>query len=227
MAYHMEQQMHFRKQIAAIFVGLMILPTLARADDPKSNDAPSSKFELEVNGKTQTVEVDKPFDVTIAGQAVHMKLHELPFKIFDKAGIKFQYPSSFGWEMSDANPGVTIYTLSGNDNKFIISYYPKLMDDKTIAASTIGAMLKAYGAGNVQKSPVSVTLGKTKLDGQRLDVNLAGHRIVQDIYTFKTAGGTVGMIIQDSPKEDGEQSEEAKSTMEMVSKTFEVTDEAK
>jgi len=219
--------MHLFKRIALMLVVVLSLPMLVRADEPNSKDPPSSKFELEVNGKTQTVEVDKPFDVTVGGQTVHLKLHELPYKIFDKAGIKFQYPSSFGWEMSDANPGVSIFTLSGNDNKFIISYYPKLSDDKTIAASTVGAMVKAYGAANVKKTPVSVELGKTKLDGTRLDVNLAGHRIVQDIYTFKTGGGTVGMIIQDSPKETGEASDEAKSTLEMVTKTFEVTDEAK
>jgi hypothetical protein len=87
----------------------------------------------------------------------------------------------------------------------------------------VDEMTKQYRArGDVRVSPASLKLGEMSLQGSRLDVTLMSEHVRQEVYTFTAAGATYSLVIQDSP-EDGKPTAETQQAIEMLEKTFDVT----
>jgi hypothetical protein len=205
---------------------LLLLVGVGDAAKPPTRPAPSEpplQFELDVNGKTHSIQAQRPLEIEVGGQKVRLQLKPLPYRVFDHQKIRFQYPAFFGWEVDDSDSDVTIYTLDGNDTVLILMRYGELQDVGEIKESLVGTMVAQYGGKQrARQSAASINLAGKKIEGVRLDIRVVGEKLRQDIFVFEGPNGVVGLIVQDSPTDRGETTEETKQAVQMLEKTFEL-----
>ena len=180
---------------------------------------PPLTFVLEVAGTPIPVELDKAFEVNVNGKKVSMKLTAEPFRVFRAAGIHFKYPRDHAFAVDTDSPGVTTWSIDGSDNVITIIKYPKA-DKESILAEITTTLVQQFGAVNVKQSDVEITLPARRLKGKRLDITLATIQLRQDIYAFSSIQGTIVLVIQDCPNEDGSPSKETVRATKLLRDSF-------
>jgi hypothetical protein len=135
-----------------------------------------------------------------------MKLVAEPYREFGYGGVSFQYPRAFSFEADVKDRENKSWILSGND--FKIMYF--LQGEKLTSDNYADEMIKQFGAKNAKKSAMTSDVLGGNRAGTRIDVTLAGHRMTLDILCGPFAEGTRVVVLQDSPKEAGQSSQEAR-----------------
>jgi hypothetical protein len=206
-------------------VGMLgLIGSIAADDKPAPMAAPPLEIQVEVNGKSMTAQTGVPFEVEVAGQKVQMRVTTLPYRIFNYRGIKFRYPANHAWEVDNSDASYITWTLDGNSNVLTITRYAVEVGLDDVTKTLVNELTQQYGGrDNVRVSPVSMQLGPMSVKGQRLDVTLINQHLRQDIYAFKAAGATFSMVIQDMPEND-KTTAETQETVELLEKTFEITE---
>ena len=202
---------------------LQLLVILAAAPSPAAAPAVAEDhepplvlyFEAE-GGKRVPVEVDKAFDPGQLGKSATLKLE--PQRRFTYAGLEFKYPREYGFE-AELEAQFSSWTLSGNDTKLMVQRFKNQKKVDVLHKSVVGEVQKAYG-GKAKESPISLEAGGRKLEGTRIEVDLAGVFIVQDLFPLKSGGDVLELIIQDSPKKLGEPSAERSRTEGLLKETL-------
>jgi hypothetical protein len=206
----------------ACLAAVMLLGLVA-ADEPKDPAAPPAlELQVEINGKPVVTQTDKTVEVEVGGQKVQVRVTMLPYRIFDRGGLRFRYPSTHAWEVDLSSKEYTMWTLDGNSNVIMLTKYTENEPTDNVVNMLVTQLTRQYGRPNVQVSPTTLKLGAMEVKGQRLDVRLANQHLRQDLYAFQAGGATFSMILQDSPEEE-KTTKETQDVIEMLGKTFEVT----
>lgn len=175
------------------------------ATAPPEDVEPALVFYFEAEGgKRVPVELDKPFNPGDLGKSATLKLE--PRRRFAYAGLQLDYPREWGFE-ADLDAQFASWTISGNDAKVVVQRYKNQKRVDQLHKNVVAEVQKAYG-GKAKETPATLTAGGRTLEGTRLEVDLAGVPIVQELYPVKSGADVVELIIQDAPKKSGEPSAE-------------------
>lgn len=191
-------------------------PAPAPAAEPEDREPPLVLYFEAEGGKRVAVELDKPFNPSELGKSATLKLE--PQRRFGYAGLEFRYPREYGFE-AQLQPQVSSWTLSGNDAKVMVQRYKGQKKVDVLHKSVIAEMQKAYG-GKAKESPVTLAAGGRTLEGTRIEVDLAGTFIVQDVFPIKSGSDAVELIIQDAQNKAGEPSAERVKTEALLKETL-------
>jgi hypothetical protein len=173
------------------------VPDVAATPVPDVKAEPEAQYELQINNKPVALTLEKEMWVGMKAGPTRVKLVRSPLRLFDKSGVRFQYPVDYTFEADDSDPNVLIWTLSGTNSAIMVQQFGKVTAP-TLINAVIGEAIKLYGRGNVKLSPVTFDLGSRKLQGKRLNVTLAKQKLMQEFYSFGTAKNSFIFMIQDS-----------------------------
>jgi len=209
-----------KKTLLLTAILLMGAASVSVAQGKAADAPPPLVMELEVDGKSVPVEPNRTFEVEINGRKVPVRLKVLPHRVFDREGVRFQYPADHGWEVDRGESAVTIYTLDGNNTVIMLMKYNVPIEEGKARQRMADGLLAQYGK-NAKQSPLTLKLGEITATGTRVDAKIVGESMRQDIYSFKHRDSTWLLMIQDTPN-DGEPSAETRAVVEMLQKTFEL-----
>jgi hypothetical protein len=67
-----------------------------------------------------------------------------------------------------------------------------------------------------------MTLGMRKVGGQRLNVVLAGQKLVQEVFAFSNSKSTFVLIVQDTPQDNGKQTVETTQLKKLLTTSLRI-----
>lgn len=176
---------------------------------PNDKSEPAATYTLQVDGKKLPLTLGNEVASNIAGQQIRFKLSRQPFRQFNKSGVQFQYPVEYGFEADDSQPGVTVWTLTSGNSILMLHRFSKLPVPK-LGADMVSEITKQFGDKNVDASPMTLFLKGRKVPGKRLNISLAGQKLVQDIYAFSTTKNSFVLVLQDVPEKGKPSAESTK-----------------
>jgi hypothetical protein len=179
---------------------------------------PGQRFVLEVAGQSVEIEEGRPFVVKLAGKDIPMKLTAQPHRVFEAAGLRFQYARHCTFEY-DADPDGPTWTLDGSMTTLMITLVER-QDPAQLLAATVAELVEAYGK-QTRITPVAVTLAGKKREGKRLRFEMDGAALKQDVFVLDTKEGTAVFLIQDI-LDEGNATEETRRALTLLEKTLEI-----
>lgn len=205
--------------IAASFVFFLVAADLVARPEAAE---PPQEYSLEIDGRAHPVTLGKVLSVTIGGKAVKLRLTAKPNRRFDNAaGVTFDYPSNFAFAFDGDQPGMSHWTLDGNDcviQLFEFKEHPTGVP--VLQEMIVGGLIAQYGAENVTRSTGSLALGSRKLKTAILRVSLAGVVLQQDVVSFLVGERKFVFIVQDSLTDDNKMTKETAGVRALLKKTF-------
>lgn len=196
-----------------IIVGLLIFNPSIYAQK-EMDKAPPLKLEIEVNGENHQI-IDGE-SIVVNGNTI--KVTTLNTLTFDYGGITFDYQKHFAFE-HDSEESYDSWVLDGND--FVISYF-RFEEDVTLE-DFLDQMISQFGKKNTEVIDKNMQLGKVKLSGKRMKINLVGALLTYDLFLLDiNDAGTYILSFQDSKNEDGTDSNENIATLKLINKTFKI-----
>jgi hypothetical protein len=213
----------------ALLALAVLAASAAGAAWPEKDESkePPQIFTLEVEGKRIPVDLDVPVDLPSKSVPVRVVLRSEPHRQFEAAGVRFRYPRAMGFEADFGDPPVRLWTLDGNDAVLILQHHEAERDPVAALSAVADAMADQYGKALRERVETRLTLGGRELKGTTLRVVLGASPIRQSLYSFKAGRGSIVIVLQDSPKEDGSPSEEFTRLLDMLKASFELPAEVK
>lgn len=196
---------------------LLLLLVLTAEPAPVETREPALVFYFEADGGRRVpVELDKPFATAELGKTATLKVE--PHRRFAYAGVEFDYPREYGFEASGDGP-FSSWTLSGNDAKVMVHRYRGQKKADVVHKAVVAEVQKAYG-GKAKESAATLSVGSKTLEGTRLEVEVMGTFIVQELFPVRSGGDVVELILQDSPKKPAEPTAERARTGKLIADTL-------
>lgn len=193
---------------------LACLPLAAAAQD--TTDEPANTINLVIDGRTYTVEEGGSVQVTVGGSSVTASASIGDTKHLRGAGVAFDYPRYYAYE-HEASEGLERWALDGNNMVITLMSMGALVGTDDL----MDGMKERFGKKNCHVSPTSVALGGRTLQGQRMNVTLAGTGLTIDVLELPaTENGSVFLLIQDLVGENGEVSTENQETMGLLERSL-------
>ncbi|HEV2294837.1 MAG TPA: hypothetical protein VGR35_13360 [Tepidisphaeraceae bacterium] len=208
--------------ITALFLAGVATLGAEEKSNGREEAEPPLRIEVEIGGKTVAAEPGKRVEVEVEGKKISLRINVLPHRQFDRAGVRFLYPASCSWEVDRDEPGVTIYTMDGNDSVLMLMKYDVPLTPEQAVDAMLSGLTDTYDKANVKRLPTTLNTENRTLKGTRLAINLAGERLHQDIFGLKAGGATLLLMLQDSVGEDGKPTTEMQEMRELLTKTLEL-----
>jgi hypothetical protein len=205
-----------------LFVTLLACAPIAAsaADQPKGDQEPPQIFYLEFDGKKVPIELDKPFPTEALEGTRSVTLRVEPFRVFRHGGLSFHYPREYTFEADHTTPGLALWTLSGNDCVIMVQRYEGDRDPEAMRQLVVNGLAAKYKDAKLKRGEATWKLKDTTLKGIRLEVELAGSGLHQDLYAFRAGDSSVVLMIQDSLQDDGKPSADRVRADKMLSETL-------
>jgi hypothetical protein len=156
------------------------------------------------------------------GGAKAVTLRVQPYRVFPYGGVRFHYPREYTFEADLESPDVSMWTLSGNDCKILVQRYRGQADHRAVLESVKKGMLARYKDPGAREAAAGLSVPGVDLRGRRIDVRVATTLIRQDLYSAPAGPDTVLLILQDSPREDGEPSADWAGAERMLRETLQL-----
>ncbi len=206
--------------LCTVLLMIMIMPAFAvpvSAEIDESRE-PSESYRLLMSGQEIPLFTDKDTELPENAGKAKARLIVEPNKRFTYGGIELSYPRYFTFEADLSEPGVRLWSLSGNQAVLMVQRYPVVMDHRTMAEQ----LLPSFGAGNSKLSECEITLEQKKTAGSRVITTIGEGIISQEIYSFAMASGSLLLIIQDTIVADGSSSAETSKFHQQLAETFKI-----
>lgn len=188
----------------------------------KEDQEPPQIFFLEAGDKKISVDLDKPFSLTELGGQTTLTLRSEPYRVFNHAGLNFQYPREFSFSADLENEAVSIWSLNGTNAVVIVQRYPGRTDADAVRKEFIQALAEQYKEALKGQTAVALPLKSGNLQGTRLKVDRAGAALIQDVFTFVSGNNVVLLLLQDAPQQNNQPSAEQAKVQKMLLETFSV-----
>jgi hypothetical protein len=203
-----------------ILLSWLALSSLTLAVDETKE--PPVDYTLKVEGKSYPVVEGKTFEIeTKAGKSKAI-LEAKEYRVFPYQNISFHYPRHLTFEADLADASSLTWMMSGND---VILMVFSIEGD--LSATDMADSLKLqYGSKNTKVSKETVSLGGTKYEAVRLEVNLVGTTLCQKVLKLKSAGGrTLLLVLQDSLNDEGKHTREFDAAVKMLGETLKLKED--
>ena len=207
-----------------VLLGTILLTCFAFAKDAEATKSfPAAlplEFILEIDGQGIPMATGTPVKLTIAGKEVVARLVQKPDRLFKTPGLSFRIPSQHAYEFDDSSPGMKQWTFDGNDNVVIVTGTDVGIEAGELIKSTVDGIVSKFGRKNSKQEKSELTLGGKKYPSVRLRITLAGQRLQYQIASLASGKFTFLIMVQDSLNDDGSESDEAKSVLQLLDKTL-------
>ena len=190
------------------------------ADESKEDQEPPQIFYLESDGNKIPIELNKPFGTQILQGKKTATLRVEPFRVFRYAGLSFRYPREYTFEADHTHPGLSLWTLQGNDCLIMVQRYEHQGDPETVRRSVTNGLAASYKDAKKKEVAITWKLEDTTLKGVRLEVELAGTLLHQDLFSFRAGNRPVVLMIQDSEPKNGKASAARVRAEKLLSETL-------
>lgn len=210
--------------LAAIAWVVCCLPASAAVGQQpgKGADPPAvtEEYTLEIDGKSVDVRAGEAATVEVAGKKVRAKITAKPDKLFRAGSVSFRVPKEYSLETEAEPDGTTMWTLDGDNGVLILVRFGAAQDPKEGVETMVDYLKGQYGEANVKTSPVSLKLGDRVQQGMRVSATVAGQRLVQDLFAWKSGGATYLLTVQETPQDDGSSVAELRRVRQLLADTF-------
>jgi hypothetical protein len=214
---------HLPRTRALLCTALLLAPFASAkdADAPKLPPAaPPQEYILEIDGQPFPITADTPAKLKIGDKEVVARLIPKPDRLFKTPGLSFRIPAQHAYEFDDSTPGMKQWTFDGNDNVLIVTRVEENADGADLVKSTIDGIIPQFGRQNIRQDKSELALGGKKYPAVRMTVTLAGQSLQYQIASMTSGKSTFLIMVQDSLKDDGTLSDEAKSVLNLLDKTL-------
>ena len=201
-----------KRTLIALFSLFSMLP--AHAAPQADGLEPPAQYVLQINGKPTPLSLDKEISLNTKTGRTRFLLSRGATRRFDKSGVKFDYPTDYGFEADLSDSKIAIWTLSGRSSTLMLQRFP-LVGPALLRDQMTRELTRQYGAKNVVVRPASLFLGGREVEGKRLHVSLARQRLVQEVFAFSNPKYAFVLMIQDAPQ-GGKESAETRSLKTML-----------
>jgi hypothetical protein len=187
---------------------------------------PPLEFSLAVDGTTQDVVLDKPFEIDAGGRRLSLTISMKPWRVFSSAGVTFKYPSYYAFEAESDPDGSANWTFTGNDNTLMFFKYPGSDQSPAEAQKAVlESAIESYGRKNIRQADCTLKAAGQTLRGKRLDIKIGeiDVEIRQDLYAFATDQATFVLIVQDSLDDGRKTTAETTGATKLLSESLEFT----
>ena len=205
-----------RRIFSILFISVLTcLPLILVAAVDESVE-PSDSYRLLLNNRELPVFTDREVELPADAGSASVRLAVDPNKKFTYGGVSLSYPRYFTFEADVGDPGIQLWSLSGNKVVLMIQRYPVEMDHRTMAEQ----LLPSFGVENSTLGSCTILLEQKKTDGSQVITTIGEGTISQEIYSFKMAPGSLLLILQDTLEPDGSVASEGIKFREQLSSTF-------
>jgi hypothetical protein len=191
------------------------------AAGPDESKEPPLAFVVNVGDKSITITEGRTvqLDGKFANPQISVNPH--PYRVFPYGGITFKYPRTFAFEAEIADPDQKNWILSGND--FKIMYF--VLNARLTTGEFANNMIDEFGRENckVTDANAKIILGKQTLFGTTIQITVATHKMVTDIYRIPSRGAVTKLVVfQDSLDDAGNRSNEGMQALKELESSFTV-----
>ncbi|MCU0962478.1 MAG: hypothetical protein MUF48_20475 [Pirellulaceae bacterium] len=182
---------------------------------------PPLEFAVIVDDKSVTINEGQTIQLDGTFTNPRISVTPQPYRVFPYQGITFKYPRSFTFEADLADPDAKHWTLTGND--LTIMFF--VMNARLTTGEFANNMIDQFGRENckVNDANAKITLGSQSLSGTSIQVTVATHKMVMDIYRIPSRGEVTKLLVfQDSLDDTGNRSKEGRQTLEDMKASFTV-----
>lgn len=180
---------------------------------------PPLEFVVNVGNKSVTINEGETAQLDGAFTNPKISITPQPHRVFPYQGITFRYPRSFTFEANLTDPDAKNWTLSGND--LTIMYF--VLNTRLTTGDFGNNMIDQFGRKNCKVTDANgkITLGEQTLSGTTIQVNVATHKMVLDIYRVPSRGAVTKLLVfQDSLNDRGNRSNEGKQALKEIQSSF-------
>ncbi len=206
--------------LASVFaLGALVL---ARQDESAE---PALRVKLVLGDKTQEVNLGESFELKLGDQVYEGSLQAAATRIFDKRGIRFEYPSHFTYEY-EADEDHTIFTVEGPETFLMVQIFPTEIDPDSLAKLMANATIAEFGDLEVDRSEIEHKLGGLTLRGERVKASISSAAFVQDFLGIAGVeeGSTTVLVFQGGLDESGALASESAKALELLGETLVLAD---
>jgi hypothetical protein len=215
----------FGAALLASVVGVTVDPGRGQGAASRVDETvePPMKFTLEVGDSRHVIEIGKPLSLETEEGKTVVVLRADDHRVFPYGGVRFRYPAHFSFEADLETPGAHIWSLDGTDVVLMVQRFPGRTDHEVCRREVARATASQLGIRRPRTSETKRKLGGREVPGTRLDVAIGVTRLTMDFYSLVVGRATVLIVVQDGLGDDGGQTDEWESTLEMLADSFEVT----
>ncbi|HEX4150333.1 MAG TPA: hypothetical protein VHY20_15155 [Pirellulales bacterium] len=192
------------------------------AAEPANDSEPPQLFYLESGDKKTAIELDKPFASEVFSGKQPTTLRVETYRVFPYAGLKFRYPREYTFDADMTEPGVSIWTLSGNSCVIMVQLFKGQKDHTRLRGQVADAMLAALSGMKRADEEPSLKLKDQTISGERLLTTFGPVSLVQDLYSFPSGEDAVTLILQDTPQDNGQPSADRVRAGKLFCETLEL-----
>lgn len=188
------------------------------AGDDESKEPPLV-FVVEVGGKSITITEGQSSKLKGTFTDPNISVTPESYRVFPYHGINFKYPRSFVFEADIADPNRKTWHISGNDLKIMYM----ALNAKITTGEFASNMMEQIGRKNckVTNADAKITLGKHTLSGTTIQITVAEHKMLTEIYQVPSQGTITKLLIfQDSLDDSGNRSNEGKQALKELEASF-------
>ncbi|MEM9921497.1 MAG: hypothetical protein AAF990_25570 [Bacteroidota bacterium] len=177
--------------------------------------APKSTFIVKIGDQEQVVTEGQELTIPPSDQPTVLSIKLSEHKTLKTDKISFDYPSNFSFE-TESDIGFKSWTLDGNDYIVTVFEFAGGTELNDFAEGLVGQ----FGKENCKIKKMEQSIGPKKLSGIGIDVTLIGQKLTYNILEIFTASEkSCFLVLQDSPKDNGNPSDESIETLEMIGKS--------
>jgi hypothetical protein len=200
--------------LSCALLGGMLVPRYGEGDEPPL------RFALEGADGTLDIEVDRPFELTVGDRSVPFVLRAKPTRVLAVGGFALEYPRNMSFEF-ETDGNITTWTLDGNDVVVIVQRIHGAGASSGLADSIGEGIARAYEGHRTTIAPCEARIGGRRITGRRVEIDLLGNDIVQDVLPLCDAGDAAFvLILQDTRDEGGASSAEDRLVRELLATAF-------
>lgn len=175
-------------------------------------------FVLTINDKEYSVTEGEALKLDGNFSSPTVSIKAAPYAKFDNGKVSFKYKNNSTYDYSESE-GNRTWTFDGSDCVVFLFELDALVKVDAITDNVISQ----FGKKNCKTEPVTKKIGDKVLKGVRINVTLAGQKLVQEYYDLGLNDTRTNILaFQNLKKEDGSIAEEGLAAADMVATSFKV-----
>lgn len=191
---------------------------------PAVDEEPARLYVLKVDGQPVGIQLNEPVKVRINGRETTLALEVEPYRLFNKYGVRFQFPQDFTYDFDDSDPGLMIWGMEKSSSMLMLQKYDLAVTADYMMTLLMASFKAEYRGLKVTESPTEFIGKKARLKGARLVVEMGSVEIIQDVFVFRTKQGLFCLMLQDSKFKLGPNTDEYGLMIDVLKRTLELVE---